>query len=100
QYGDFLILTRKKKALQPYARALEKLRVPIEVTGAGAFGESEEVRHLALLLEALADPQDAVALVGVLRGPLFGLSDRELFAYRQTGGYFSLFAEPVVPVVP
>ena len=93
KFGDFLILTRKKKALQPYARALEKLRVPIEVTGAGAFGESEEVRHLALLLEALADPQDAVALVGVLRGPLFGLSDRDLFGFKQAGGYFGLFAE-------
>ncbi len=93
KFGDFLILTRKKKALQPYARALERVRVPIEVTGAGAFGESEEVRHLALLLEALADPQDAVALVGVLRGSLFGLSDRELFAFRQAGGYFGLFSE-------
>ena len=91
--GDFLILTRKKKGLRPYAEALEALQIPIEVTGAGAFNESEEVRELALLLSALADPQDAVALVGVLRGPLFGLSDRELFAFRQAGGYFNLFAE-------
>ena len=29
----------------------------------------------------------------MLRGPLFGLSDRDLFAFRQAGGYFSLFAE-------
>ena len=51
------------------------------------------MRDVALLLTALADPQDAVALVGVLRGPLFGLSDRDLFAFRQAGGYFNLFAE-------
>jgi ATP-dependent helicase/nuclease subunit A len=101
KFGDFLILTRKKKGLQPYARALEALQVPIEVTGAGAFGESEEVRHLALLLEALADPQDAVALVGVLRGPLFGVSDRDLFAFRQAGGYFNLFSQVAdTPSVP
>ncbi|MEO8484297.1 MAG: UvrD-helicase domain-containing protein, partial [Acidobacteriota bacterium] len=92
-FGDFLILTRKKKSLRPYAKALEALEVPIEVTGAGAFDESEEVRELALLLGALADPQDAVSLVGVLRGPLFGLSDEQLFAFRQAGGYFNLFAE-------
>ena len=90
-YDDFLILTRKKKRLQPYARALEALQVPIEVSGAGGFGESAEVQALAQLLVALSDPQDSVALVGVLRGPLFGLSDRELFAYRQAGGYLTLF---------
>jgi ATP-dependent helicase/nuclease subunit A len=91
KFGEFLILTRQKKGLPIYARALEALQVPIEVSGAGAFSESVEVQQLAALLEALADPQDAVALVGVLRGPLFGLSDRELFAYREAGGWFSIF---------
>jgi ATP-dependent helicase/nuclease subunit A len=93
KHGDFLILTRRKRALRPYAEALESLGVPIEVTGAGAFADSEEVRELSLLLLALADPQDAVALVGVLRGSLFGLSDADLFAFRQAGGYFGLFSE-------
>lgn len=93
KHGDFLILTRRKKRLRPYADALESLGLPIEVTGAGAFADSNEVRELSLLLLALADPQDAVALVGVLRGSLFGLSDRDLFAYKQAGGYFGLFAK-------
>lgn len=92
-FGDFLILTRKRKDLDLYADALERLQIPAEVSGAGAFGDSAEVRQLALLLQALADPQDAVSLIGVLRGPLFGVSDRDLFAYRQAGGWFSLFAE-------
>ncbi len=63
------------------------------MSGAGAFGESEPVRAIALLLTALGDPQDAVALTGVLRGALFGLSDADLFAFRQAGGHISLFAE-------
>jgi ATP-dependent helicase/nuclease subunit A len=91
RFGDFMILTRKKRGLQALADALESLEVPLEVSGAGAFGESNEVQQLAALLTALADPQDAVALVGVLRGPLFGLSDRELFAHRQAGGRLNLF---------
>jgi ATP-dependent helicase/nuclease subunit A len=93
RWGDFLVLTRKKKNLERYSSALEALEIPVEVNGAGAFGDSNEVRQLALLLKALADPQDAVSLVGALRGPLFGLSDQELFAYRQAGGWFSIFAE-------
>jgi ATP-dependent helicase/nuclease subunit A len=95
-FGDFLVLTRKKKNLAWYAEALEALQVPVEVSGAGAFGESEEVAQLALLLRALSDPQDAVSLVGVLRGPLFGISDQDLFAFRQAGGWFDLFSHPDV----
>ncbi len=95
QFRDFLILTRKKKdRIAPYADALEALNVPLEVSGAGAFGDSAEVRALTLLLRALAEPQDAVLLVAVLRGPLFGLSDPELFAFKQAGGWFSVFHEP------
>ena len=92
RFGDFLILTRKRKPLKVYVEALESLQIPIEVAGAGAFGESAEVRELSQLLQALADPQDSVALVGVLRGPLFGLSDRALYAWKQSGGYLNLFA--------
>ena len=29
----------------------------------------------------------------MLRGPLFGFSDRELFAFKQAGGWFSLFTD-------
>jgi ATP-dependent helicase/nuclease subunit A len=92
KFSDFLILTRKKKArIAPYASALEELNIPIEVSGAGAFGESLEVSALTVLLRALADPQDQLTLVNVLRGPFFGISDQELFAFRQSGGWFSLF---------
>ena len=91
RYGDFLLLTRKKKPLATYARVLEGYRIPVEVSGAGAFGESEEVHSLAVLLRALADPQDSVALVGALRGPFFGISDPELFSYVHAGGRLWLF---------
>ena len=87
KYSDFLILTRKKKArIAPYASALEELNIPLEVSGAGAFGESAEVEALTVLLRALADPQDQLTLVNVLRGPLFGLSDRELFDVQAVRG--------------
>jgi ATP-dependent helicase/nuclease subunit A len=106
KYSDFLILTRKKAdRIVPYATALEALNIPIEVSGAGAFGRSAEVATLRTLLRSLADPQDALSLVAVLRGPLFGISDPELFAYRQAGGWFSVFAngaapQPPIPGVP
>jgi ATP-dependent helicase/nuclease subunit A len=91
---DFLVLTRKKKSLAIYAAALEALHVPVEVSGAGAFGGSTLVQALVDLLRALGDPGDALAIVGVLRGPLFGISDRQLFDHRQAGGFFSIWAGP------
>ena len=93
KYSDFLILTRKKKdRIAPYASALESLNIPIEVSGAGAFGQSAEVAALTVLLRALADPHDQLTLVNVLRGPLFGISDPDLFDYTQSGGWLSIFA--------
>ena len=95
RFRDFLILTRKKRdRIAPYARALKSLNIPVEVSGAGAFGESAQVEALTVLLRALADPQDALSLIAVLRGPLFGISDPELLAFKQTGGWFSVFHQP------
>jgi ATP-dependent helicase/nuclease subunit A len=91
-FGDFLVLTRQKPRLRHYAGAFDSLEIPVEVSGAGLFCRSPEVEALALLLRALADPLDAVTLVGVLRGPLFGLSDPDLFRFRQAGGRFELHA--------
>ena len=91
-YHDFLILTRRKRYISAYAASLEALNVPIEASGAGAFGQSAEVAALTMLLRGLADPQDPLPLIAVLRGPLFGVSDPELFAYKQADGRFSIFA--------
>ncbi|HOG28552.1 MAG TPA: UvrD-helicase domain-containing protein [Vicinamibacterales bacterium] len=87
--GDFLILTWKRKHLGAYAAALEALEVPAEVTGAGAFGDSAEVRALAVLLRVLGDPDDGGSVVGVLRSLVFGVSDDELFQHRHAGGWFT-----------
>ena len=62
----------------PYAHALEALDIPVEVSGAGAFGDSREIEAFTTLLRLLADPQDPLPLIAVLRGPLFGISDPEL----------------------
>ncbi len=89
-YHDFLVLTHKKEALPVFAEAFDRYDVPVEVSGAGRFGSAPDVFVLGVLLRALADPLDQAALVGVLRGPLFGISDPDLYAYRKAGGAFDL----------
>ena len=97
-YSDFLILTRRKRnRIGPDADALEALNIPVEVSGAGAFGESAEVAALTVLLRSLAYSSDSLSLVAVLRGPFFGISDPELFAFKQAGGWFSIFHDRDTP---
>ncbi len=87
--GDFMIITRRKAELAFYAQKLQELGIQHEVSGGSALGQVTEIRLLADCLRAVTEPENAVSLVAVLRGGLFGLSDRELYEYRRAGGEFS-----------
>ncbi|MGH9369563.1 MAG: UvrD-helicase domain-containing protein, partial [Thermoanaerobaculia bacterium] len=91
--GDFLVLLRRRKFMADYARALEERRVPYEIAGGDAFGGSEELAALLSLLRTLADPDDPVSCVAVLRGSLFGVDDEALYRFVRAGGRFSHRAE-------
>ena len=86
--GDFMILTRTRKALASYARALEERNVPVQVTGAGV-GVEEELSDLVLLLQALCDPGNEVLTLAVLEGLFFGFSHEQLYEHVLSGGNFS-----------
>jgi ATP-dependent helicase/nuclease subunit A len=75
--GDFLLLTRRKKFLSRYARALEARNIPVQVTGAG-LGIEMELDELRLLLRALCDPGDPTLTTAVLVGLFFGIDYEEL----------------------
>lgn len=90
-YGDFMILTQLHKSLPRLQAALEQQRIPYETTG-----KSSASRYAATfldLLEVLSNPVDGIGLVGVLRGPLFGCSDEELYQYRKNGGSWTLVGD-------
>jgi ATP-dependent helicase/nuclease subunit A len=84
--GDFLVLFRYKKEMAVYAAGLERLGVPYEIAGSEAFSERQEVTELMRLLACLAEPDNGVLLVAVLRGLFFGISDQVLLEHREAGG--------------
>jgi ATP-dependent helicase/nuclease subunit A len=92
--GDFLVLFRTRRFMSEYARALERRGLPYELAGGGAFKDSEELGGLLPLLRSVSDPDDPVAFVAVLRGPLFGVDDEALYRHFRAGGRFSFRAEP------
>ena len=87
--ADFLVLFRNRKYMSKYARELEAEGIPSELAGGGAFADSEELAALVPLLAALADPDDPVPWLAVLRGPLFGVDDEALYRFVRAGGRFA-----------
>jgi ATP-dependent helicase/nuclease subunit A len=90
--GDFLLLFRYKKRMDLYAKELEARGVSYEISGGGAFSESEDLADLLPVLETLVDPANPVSLVASLSGSFFGVDDDALYRFRRSGGRFHLFA--------
>ncbi|MCZ8511471.1 UvrD-helicase domain-containing protein [Paenibacillus filicis] len=90
--SDFLILTRTRHYLHLYAEELEKRGVAAETIGSSAL--YPELHTLGQLALYLADPSDQVAMLSVLRGPLFGISDKDLMVYRSQGNSWSIYRLP------
>ncbi|MEZ4416718.1 MAG: UvrD-helicase domain-containing protein [Gemmatimonadota bacterium] len=88
--GDFLVLTRVKRNLSHFARALEARGLPIEVAGAGV-GTALELDELRLLLRALTDPGNDVLIAAALTGLFFGVDHEELVQHRLGGGRLDLW---------
>jgi len=73
--SDVAILLRKRTHLETYERALASLNVPYTVASGIGFYDSPEIVALRNLFSVLQDPDDDLALFGVLRSPLFGFED-------------------------
>jgi ATP-dependent helicase/nuclease subunit A len=93
RYGDVLILVRQRGPLfEAIIRALKNENV--EVAGADRLVLTEHiaVMDLIALADALLLREDDLALATVLRSPLFGFSDEDLFAIAWDRGRSSLRA--------
>lgn len=84
--GDIAILFRAATDVSVYEDELAKLGIPYYNAAGRGFYTRPEVTDLLNLARAVANPNDAVALVGVLRSPLFALSDATLFWLSRAPG--------------
>lgn len=93
---DFLVLNSYNEGIATYAQTLENYDIPVNVIGKIVIGELIEFQDMATLLTTFIDPTDSVAIVATLRSSFFGLSDDDLYQWKQAGGSFSLYSE--IPV--
>jgi ATP-dependent helicase/nuclease subunit A len=88
RYGDMLVLVRRRgNAFDAVIQALKHANIP--VAGADRLKLTEHIAIIDLmnLADALLLPQDDLALAVVLKSPLFGLTDDDLFklAWQRKG---------------
>jgi len=90
--GDVAILCRSSGAFAAYENALEAAGLPFLTVAGRGFYHRPEIRDLLNALQALADPTDDLALAGLLRSPVVGLSDTALYRLAQGEAGPSLWA--------
>ena len=86
RYRDIAILFRAMTHSGLHARALRAAGIPFVVEGGRDFHERPEVSDLLMLLRAVASPNDAPALLAVLRSPLGAVPDGEMARFARAGG--------------
>ena len=84
--NDIAVLTRTHEAMRPFQLAFDRANIPWVVAGGRTFFRTREVLDLILLLRILVNPCDEIALAGVLRSPLAGLTDETLFLLAYPDG--------------
>ena len=85
-WGETAILLQTRTHLSVFANALRNFGIPYEVLEDTAFWSTQEVQDILHLLRVLEEPEDAVALLGFLRGPLVGLAEATLWKIAHVHG--------------
>ncbi len=82
--GDLALLAPTSTDLWRYERALEEKDLPVSSQAGKNLYRRQETQDFVALVRALADSRDTLALGAVLRGPLVGLTDRDLLDIAQS----------------
>jgi ATP-dependent helicase/nuclease subunit A len=76
-------LFRKLSEVHLYLEPLRRRGIPYVVEGEKHFYATQEIVDAVNLLRAVVNPYDQAALVGLLRSPVGGLSDPEIYDLQQ-----------------
>jgi ATP-dependent helicase/nuclease subunit A len=98
--GDILVLVRKRWPLVPkLIRACKQRGIPVAGADRMILTQELAVTDLMALAQFLLLPEDDMALAIVLRGPLLGLSEDDLFAlaYKRKGTLYQALQAATFP---
>jgi len=79
EYGDIAVLFRAMTGISTYEKAFREHDIPYYLTSGGGFYGRQEIKDIICFLKAVENANDEIALAGVLRSPMFGISDNTLY---------------------
>jgi ATP-dependent exoDNAse (exonuclease V) beta subunit len=92
--GDIAVLLPARTSLGHLEDALDAAGIPYRAETSSLVYGTREIRDLLLVLQAVDDPTDELALVSALRSPIFGCGDDDLYTFRvEHGGCWNIRAE-------
>ncbi len=83
--GHIAVLFRKFTNVHLYVEALHRRGLPFVTDGERHFYRRQEIIDLVNVLRVLDNPADAMALVGILRSSLGGITDQEITEFARLG---------------
>ena len=98
ELGDIAILMRALSDVPIYEDALRQQGLDYHLVGGHAFYAQQEIFDILNLLRAVVSEADELSLAGVLRSPMFALTDETLFWLVQQHGSLNagLFTKAVM----
>ena len=85
-WGDMAILARSRSDFGKITVSLEQAGIPYQIPGGVGFWQTQEIRDLVNLVDALTDDSDNMSMAGVLRGPIGRINDSTLLWLTQAPG--------------
>lgn len=81
-YGDVAVLCRASSSFPAFEQAFERAGIPYTTVAGQGFYERPEVRDVLNALQVFSDPQNDLALAGLMRSPVVGFPDKFLLDLR------------------
>lgn len=92
--GDITILVPARTSLPFLEDALEEAGIPFRTEASTLVYTSRAVRDLVMVLRAVDDPTNQLAIVSALRTPLLACGDDDLFRFfRERRGHWSYLSD-------
>ena len=92
KYNDIMVITYSKSNLGEIMSMFNRLGIPTKVEGEVEFLNNDALFELYKIYSVISDPEDKIALYGVLTGKVFDFTRGELVKYRACGGEISMTA--------
>ncbi|HEV8538096.1 MAG TPA: UvrD-helicase domain-containing protein, partial [Bacteroidota bacterium] len=79
EFDDAAVLLRDRRHVREIEKALFEFNIPYALSGGIGFYQTQEVSDILNYFRFLLNPDDDIALSGILRSPFFAISDAELY---------------------